>query len=174
MQKRHKLPSTLAALVLTLGAAVVMAAPASAAGCSGVTCIGHDPDVEGCASSSITSAAAYSGSTKLANLWNKFSAACDANWSSAQLTSAAINSGDRLFVEITTIDRNGNEDFMCYPGPDNTGNTLESCWGYPNYGYCCAGYPYTDMVDGYRVTQSEVDVMDADGNLIATAKTTQK
>jgi hypothetical protein len=61
-----------------------------------------------------------------------------------------------MYLELTSCHRHtsaisraaGEFEFMCYPGPSNTGRLLETCTGH---------YPgvlpaYTDMVDGTNLT----------------------
>jgi hypothetical protein len=176
MSYRHVLLGVIGALVLIMGTmvtGVTGASPAYAGNCTGTTCIGHDPDAEGCPSSSITSAAAYSGATKLATVWNKYSVPCNTNWASAQLTTAAINDGYTLYDEVYTWDKNGTFESMCFPGPDNTGLNPEGCTNWPRSGYCCSGYPYTDMVWGATTTYADVFVINSSGTIVASAEAPQ-
>jgi hypothetical protein len=155
----------LAAMLLVSGTLIgISAAPASAAGCYAGTCQGHDPSAYGCSTDSITGPVyVYSGSTRLATLYNRYSIGCKANWATAQLTSAAISAGDRIYVSIkTTV---GTLEFMCYPGPSNTGNRLEDCSGFPDNGYNGPYQAYTDMVDGTYWTVAVVCVYNA-GNQV--------
>lgn len=71
----------------------------SAAGCHAANCAGHDPTTHGCSATSTTSS-----SGALATVWNRYSAACDANWVRGQLTTAALNAGDQMEITISTID----------------------------------------------------------------------
>lgn len=175
MNKRRRLRNALADLVLVLGAVVTLAAPAAASSppCWTTSCLGHDPAILGCPSSTVTSSDATLNGAVLAILWNKCSVLCKAIWSSAELTQAAIKVGDALYVKITTTGSAGKTETMCFPGPGNKGWQEEDCAGFPNDGYCCSGFPYTDLVDGAKTTYSEVDVTGPDKLIIASAFTQQ-
>lgn len=152
------------------GAVIAVGAPsASAATCKGDTCAGHDPNVYGCGRSSSTSANAASGGHTLATLVNWYSSGCNSNWSQGTLTSYAVSQHDTEIITIDTSDSDGYE-FMCYPGPDNTGSDTEDCYG---YGYGGSATAWTDMVNGTDVTYSVIYVYNSSGTEIAQASTSQ-
>jgi len=140
-----------AALTLTLGltataagaAVTTPARPASTQTCHGFTCHGRDPLTYHCSIWTTTSA-----SDKLVTLWNRYSLNCNTNWARAKLSPLALVLGDSMEVKITTVDSKGKFEFMCYPGPSNTGRLLETCTGH----YRGVLPAYTDMVDGTNLT----------------------
>lgn len=52
-------------------------------------------------------------------IWS--SATCNAKWAQAILSSTALADAYYLSVQIETIDAKETGEFMCYPGPSNTG-----------------------------------------------------
>lgn len=152
----------LAALLLAGSALFGAASSASAASCSGYTCHGHDPFVYNCGYYTSVSKNVPATGTTLAVLTNWYGH-CNANWTQGYLTQAGLNAHDTLYITIDTGDSRGNTEFMCYPGPDNTGQLIEDCAG-PRY-----GGPYTawtDMVDGTNLTYSVLAIYDRNGNYI--------
>ena len=145
----------LAGMALLLGGLTLGAQSASAStSCSGFSCHGHDPFVYSCGYYTSDSAGAYSGNTELAVLTNWYGH-CNANWSQGYLTSAGLSAHDSIIITIETTDSKGNDEYMCYPGPDTTGALDEYC--------SCATYggsatAWTDMVDGTHITQSIIYV----------------
>ena len=73
-----------------------------------------------------------------------------------QLTSAGVNDHYWIVVDIYTTDSHGTNEYMCYPGPNNTGNLNEYCSG-STYGGNTQ-WIYSDMVDGTNVTTARVFV----------------
>ena len=158
------LTSGLLASALVLGLAVTSANAAVtaqaqlgvAATCYGFTCHGHDPVKYGCSISSTTST-----SDNLVTLWNRYSASCNANWARAQLSPVALLLGDSMEVQVSTTDSHGSFEYMCYPGPSDTGQLQEYCTGH--YGGSSAAY--TDMVDGTNLATATAYVFSG-GTLI--------
>jgi hypothetical protein len=145
----------LAGILLLLGGLAAGTQSASAStGCSGFSCHGHDPFVYNCGYYTPDSAGAYSGNTELAVLKNWYGH-CNANWSEGYLTSAGLAAHDSIIITIDTTDSRGDYEFMCYPGPDNTGALVENCSGATYGGSSTA---WTDMVDGTNITQSFIYV----------------
>jgi hypothetical protein len=164
---RKALAALTPVFMLSLLGVGVSTAPASAAsGCYGYTCHGYDLYHFGCSYTSTTAANAFSGNTKLATVYNRYSAGCNSNWAEAILTPAAISAGDKMAIEVSTDrDSEGTSEWMDYPGPSNTGAPTES-W-YPNDFYSGSASVYTDMVDGTNLTYASVSVYDRNGNPIA-------
>lgn len=80
---RRAVPArALVAALLAVGGLVFVApaTPASAAGCYGYSCHGHDPSLYGCTISSQKFGYYYSGRTLMATLTNEYSYNCNANW----------------------------------------------------------------------------------------------
>jgi hypothetical protein len=155
------------AVASLLGAGFMIAGPAisaSAVSCTGYACVGHDPLKYGCSISVTATTDAYYNGVQVAWLWNRYSKACNANWSEAQLTTAGLNAGDSLTTDIWTMDTNGNYEFMCFPGPSNTGTNPENCSSC-SYGACSTtgngNFIYTDMVDGTKSTTAGVVVLNS-------------
>lgn len=144
--------------------------PTPAVSCYGYSCHGHDPYRYGCSKSSDTTAPANYQGTQVATLWNWYSVQCNANWSEGALTTAGLNAGDSIIIDISTTDSHGYWEYMCYPGPDDTGALLEYCSG-AHYGG--AATAWTDMVDGTNKTVSDLYVYDRNGNQITYATTSQ-
>src|SRR4029077_5387110 len=96
-------------------------------------------------------------------LWNRYSSGCKANWARAQLTIAGIKAQDTFWIDVYTTDSQGHKEFMCYPGPDNTGllTEIQDC-DVPTYGG--SEILYTDMVDGTKLTTADIWVLDSNGN----------
>lgn len=166
--------ATLAVLITPLAAVTAApAAPASAAGCYGLSCHGHDPYLYGCTISSQKFAYYYSGRTLMATVTNDYSYVCDANWAQMQLSSYAVSLGWNFQVMIEGYDT-ANPPFyetMCYAGQgslSNTGRNFEAC---PNqnapYNDSWTNPTWTDMMDGHLLTHADVNLWDANGNLIA-------
>ena len=172
MQKR--LARLIVAAAILVGAAGVMpvfaTASAQAAGCSGYSCHGRDPIAEGCSATSTVAANASAGGVTYATLWNRYSAGCNANWGRAQLTSAALNAGDTMYILASTSDSRGSFEDMCWPATDNSaGDLVESCTNYPNSGYGGSSIAYCDMVDGTNATFAYVFVYNRSGQEVASA-----
>lgn len=148
----------IAALLFGLTGVVESAGPAAAASCSGYSCHGFDPNTKGCA----VSAWKESGGSE-ANVMNRYSAGCNANWARGALTQQGYNDGDTMIIVVTTTDSRGNLESMCYPGLSNTGALHEYCY---NYNYRGTGWAYTDMVDGTNTATATVYVYDFNGALI--------
>ena len=158
-------------VAVVLGLAAV---PAHAVSCFGFSCAGHDPVVYNCSVTSTTTATAFSGSTAMATLWNRFSSNCKSNWGRAQLTPAALNLGYKAYVTISTQhDSHNFFESMCFPGPDNTGALTEGCIGYATGGFGGSSVFWSDMVDGTNLATAVVEVFDASGHSIATAAVSQ-
>jgi hypothetical protein len=104
------------------------------------------------------------GNTQVATLWNRYSSNCNANWARVQLTSAGLSAGDSFIVSIQTTDSKGAGEFMCFPGPSNTGQMIEDCSEIQYGGSLPA---YTDMVDGTNLTTATLYVYDSSGAVIA-------
>jgi hypothetical protein len=129
------LPS-LAAVTAASAATHPHAGPAVS--CYADTCHGHDPVIYNCSVSSTASS-----SDANVTVWRRWSGNCDASWARAQLSAAAISNGYTMEVAASTTNRYGQDEFMCYPGPSNTGALNEYCTG--TYGGSLPAY--TDMVD---------------------------
>jgi hypothetical protein len=157
-RKRIARLAVLLAAVITVALSTGIATnfPASAStGCYATNCAGHDPTTHGCSASSTTTT-----NGTLATVWNRYSYACDANWARGQLTTVALNAGDKMQVMIFTVDRNHNSEGMCWPSPDNDqGFSDEFCDSY----YAGSSIAYTDMVDGTNATQAWVQVYSSSG-----------
>ena len=133
------------------------ARPALAATCKGYTCHGRDPVIYSCAISS-----SQSGSDDLVTLWLRQSVGCNSYWARAQLSAKAIADHYTMEVAVDSTDVKGQEEYMCYPGPGNTGDLREYCTG--NYGGPLPAY--TDMVDGsYTVALAIVYVFTPSGHI---------
>lgn len=166
--------ATLAALITPLAAVTVApAAPASAAGCYGLSCHGHDPYLYGCTISSQKFSYYYSGRTLMATVTNDYSYVCDANWAQAQLSSYAVSLGWNFLVEAEGYDTESPPFYetMCYDGPgslSNTGERFEACpnQNNPPMQDSWTNPTWTDMVDGHLLTHAIMNVWDAHGNLI--------
>ena len=115
-------------------------------------------------SSTVTVPVSYNG-TRVATLYNRYSHYCNANWGRAQLTTAGYDAHDSFLVEISTTDSLNKSEIMCFPGPSNTGGTMEGCTGT----YAGNQAAYCDMVDGTHVTSAFIQVFDSSGNLITSA-----
>ena len=142
-------------------------APGLSSSCYGFSCHGHDQVIYGCASTSQVSSSYYSGRNLMATLINHYSAGCDANWTTGQISSYAASLRWTFRVTISTKDSHGIKEYMCWSGPNspnNTGAITENCPAPPYYGGTVA--ESTDMVDGTNVTASSMYVYDAHGNLI--------
>jgi hypothetical protein len=148
----------LLAMVTFVGVAVtVFPAPALAAGCSSSGCVGHDPNYEGCDWNSVNYALYRdTDGAPIANVWNYYSYNCVANWAEASLTAAGKDRGFGLRVMIRTA----SGQYMCSPGPDNTGQWVEAC--YSGSYYYGTDFAWTDMVDGALLTHAEVCVTKPD------------
>lgn len=164
--------------IIGMAAVLGVVAPASAAtaapaiplvSCSGYTCHGHDPFVYNCSKESSTSVPVYYNGTQLATLVNWYGH-CNGNWSQGQLTSAGHSAGDSFIIDISTTDSRGNFEYMCYPGPNNTGALDEYCSGSTYGGSAVA---WTDMVDGTHITYSDIYVYNRSGTFLAQAVTSQ-
>jgi hypothetical protein len=164
---RKALAALMSVFMLSLLGVGVSAAPASAApGCYGYSCHGYDLYHFGCSYTSTTAANAFSGNTKLATVYNRYSAGCNSNWAEAILTPAAINAGDKMAISVSTDrDSMGTSEEMDAPGPSNTGALMEG-W-YANVFYSGSASAYSDMVDGTNLTWASVAVYDRNGNPIA-------
>ena len=159
MRRIHRfLASGLVTVSLTIAGTVASVSPAQAAGCFGFSCHGHDPNVEGCSVASTTQS-----SSSLAIVQNRFSSNCKSNWARGALTQTGLNNGDGIQVIIETQDSQGHFEFMCFPGPNNTGALIENCSGAL---YRSTTFAFTDMVDGTNITEAFVDVFDRNGNFI--------
>jgi hypothetical protein len=157
-----------------VGLSVVSAQPASAAGCYSYSCVGHDPQVYGCSWDTwVRNYAHDSSGTTVATITNWYSYNCHTNWGAASLTAAALNAGHTMYVEVTTVDTHGVREFMCYPGPSDTGQTWEGCTNYPYSGYGGPYLAWTDMVEGTNVTQAAVIVQTSGGSFIGSATASQ-
>jgi hypothetical protein len=170
---KHRLARlTVAIALLAAGgtASMLSATAASAASCSGFSCHGYDPVAEGCSTTSTTTAYASSGGVTYATLWNRYSAGCKANWSRAELTSAAISAGYTMLVLADTSDSRGNYEDMCWPGPNNNVGALNESCGNPYGGSSIA---YTDMVDGTNTADAYVYIYNSSGNLVTYAVSSQ-
>jgi hypothetical protein len=145
-------------LATTASAATVTQAHVTpSASCYGYWCHGHDPIVYNCSVSSTRST-----SDGLMTLWNRYSANCNANWGRAQLSASARNAGYTLQVGIFTVDSHGQGEWMCYPGPSDTGSLAEYCNG--SYGGSLV--LYSDMVDGTNLASAEAFVFNSSGQEI--------
>ena len=82
---------------------------------------------------------------------------CDTNWGRAQLKTLALNDHFSMDVAIQTADK---KEFMCVPGPSDTGQMNEYCNG--NYGG--PNIAWTDMVDGQQLTTAYVYIYNALGH----------
>jgi hypothetical protein len=151
-------------------AVIGTAASASAASCSGYSCHGHDPNVYGCSVSSTASAPANFNGTQVATVYNRYSQNCNANWGRGQLTQAGLNAHDSIIVDVFTTDSHGTHEYMCYPGPNNTGALTENCSG-ATYGGSAA--IFSDMVDGTNTATADVYVYNSSGTFITSASASQ-
>ncbi len=95
-------------------------------------------------------------------LWNRYSSGCRSNWARAQLSSAAVGAGYKLQIAIATKDSRGVNEYICYPGPSNTGLTYVACTS----SYTGSSIIYGDMVDGTNLTQAFAEVFNSAGALI--------
>lgn len=177
--RRHRLVSFISAVVLAGGFAILgTSGSASAATCFGASCAGHDPALYNCSATHTVSAVAQVNGVTLATVENRFSSGCDSNWGRAQLSAAGLQAGDSLVVDVFALDRNGVNEYMCYPGPSNTGRTQESCTC-TNLSFCPSGtyhgssWAYTDMVDGKNVATARVFVYNSSGQWITQAEASQ-
>ena len=153
--------SGLVTAALTLGLTTATASAAVAAPqahsavvsktCWDTSCIGHDPQVYGCSASSTTTV-----QNAYAILWNRYSGNCDTNWGRAQLKALALNDHFSMDVAIQTADK---KEFMCVPGPSDTGQMNEYC----NGSYGGPNISWTDMVDGSQLTTAFVYIYNALG-----------
>lgn len=166
-------------LVMAGGFAILgMAGSASAATCYGASCAGHDPVIYGCSASHTVSAAAKLNGVTLATIQNRFSSGCDTNWGRAQLSPAGLQARDSIVVDVLAQDRNGINEYMCYPGPSNTGHLQENCYC-PNLSFCPSStyggsnWAYTDMVDGKNLATARVFVYNSSGQWITQAEVSQ-
>jgi hypothetical protein len=150
-----------AALTLGLMTATASAAVAAAPGahsalatktCWDKGCIGHDPQVYGCSAATTTTV-----QNAYAILWNRYSGNCDTNWGRAQLKTLALNDHFSMNVAIQTAD---GKEFMCVPGPSDTGQMNEYC----NGSYGGPNISWTDMVDGQQLTTAYVYIYNALGH----------
>lgn len=167
------------ALVIAGGFAIVgMAGSASAATCYGASCAGHDPAIYGCSVTHTVSAAAQLNGVTLATVENRYSGGCVTNWGRAQLSAAGLQAGDSIVVDVYAQDRNGVNEYMCYPGPSNTGQLQENC-NCPNLSFCPSGtyrgssWAYTDMVDGDKLATARIFVYNSSGKWITQAEISQ-
>jgi len=151
--------------LLGIAGTAVSVVPAQAAGCTGFSCAGHDPNVEACSVASTTTS-----SSSLAVVQNRFSQNCRSNWVRGELTQQGFNNGDSIIIFIQTTDSRGNFESQCYPGPNNTGHLIENCSGAT---YRSTSFAFSDMVDGTNVTAAILDVFDSSGNLIQQLETDQ-
>lgn len=104
-----------------------------AAGCYSTSCYDKDPYKEGCSWSSRKLAYLTDVDGTLAEVWNYYSYACDANWTQGQLASA----GGNMQITIYT----SGESTLCYP---------DDCRSYYNGNYVA----WSNMVNGTNVTTS--------------------
>lgn len=147
----------LTASVVTTASAAVASRPAAAtlAGptCHGTSpsCIGHDPATYGCVISATKESANSFGT-----VWEQFSNNCDAKWAWGQLTPRSIQNGYKFETAIGTSD---NTQYMCAPGPRDTGSFFEYCTGYDTG----SAVATTDMVDGHKPATAFVYVFNANG-----------
>jgi hypothetical protein len=172
----YKLAVFAGTIALAAGFAVLSAGSASAASCSGYSCHGHDPVVYGCSASSTTTANAKVNGTVVATVQNRYAGNCNANWVRGQLTQAGVNDHYWIVVDIYTTDSHGTNEYMCYPGPNNTGNLNEYCSG-STYGGNTQ-FIYSDMVDGTNTATARVFVYTCSyfpncPNSVASAATSQ-
>lgn len=163
--RARALAATAAAILLSLGLMVVNAPSARAASaCYATSCAGYDPISYGCA---VTSTTTHVGA--LATVWNRYSYGCRANWARAQLTTAAVNAGYKMWVEVQAPITAEGEEYMCwpnYPSQNNQGFSFEFC--NPALGpYGGSSIVYTDMVDGTNTTYATVTVFDTAYNVVA-------
>ena len=151
---RLRVVAILISAALGIGSMVAMAPQASAAGCYGRSCAGWDPVARGCSVTSTTSSGGTWGT-----LWNRYSSGCKANWARGQLSAAALAAGDTMWLEITTTDSAGQDEYICWPnyGTDNQGLTFESCYGASPYGG--SSIVYSDMVDGTNITHADMIIL---------------
>ena len=160
-------------VALMAGLAVVGAAgSASAATCFGYSCHGHDPEIYGCSATTTETVPVTANGVRIATLWNRYSSGCKANWARAQLTTAGINAHDTFWIDAYTTDSQGHKEFMCYPGPDNSGLLIETpdC-NVPPYGG--SEILYTDMVDGTNLATADIWVFDSSGYPLVHASASQ-
>jgi hypothetical protein len=159
--------ASVAALLLSLFGAAAVTAPAyAAATCSSYSCTGHDPQTRypGCkANTTHGSTTASYGGIVVVTAWNYYSVPCNANWAQGQLTPGAVSRGYKMQVQIATDPPNGVHEAMCYPGPSDTGQTIENCTS-PLYGGSLPAY--TDMVMGTNLTFATVSVFDPSGTTV--------
>ena len=116
--------------------------PAVTATCSGTGCIGRDPVTYNCSIS-----ASKQVNDPSVTVWIRSSAGCAAKWGRAQLTGTALSNGWTMEVAVFN-----SADFMCYPGPSNTGDPNEYCTG--TYGGSLPAY--TDMVASAQGTATAI------------------
>jgi hypothetical protein len=164
MRRVYPISATVVLLAAGFGlAGATRATPAMAASCYGFSCHGYDPASTGCNK--------YYSTYKetdgaLASVVNWYSTGCNANWAQGWLSASAYAAGDSMIVYATTTDSHNPplSEYMCYPGPGNTGKLDEFCNGV--YRGTSASPAYTDMVDGTNMTQAIVIVYDHAGNYI--------
>lgn len=161
--------ATVAAVSGLVLAGLAAGAPPASAGCTGACLAGRDPVASNCAASSyVQDSIKDTAGHVWGTLWDKYSSGCGTNWSVAVLTQDAVNHGYSIFVDVSTVDRNGAGEYMCYPGPSNTGALNEHCSGQH---YSGTAYTWTDMVDGTNCTQGYVRLFDLQGQPIGFADT---
>lgn len=95
---------------------------------------------------------------------------CEDNFAMGTLTSAGLKARDSFEIVIQATDVNGHNEYMCYPGPSNTGSITEFCDG---SAYGGSGNAWTDMVDGTHVTTANIYVGDSSGRFIGSATASQ-
>lgn len=139
------------ALGLTAGAAGTASAVTASsvradATCHETSCVGHDPVIYGCSVSNTTEKG-----NGFAAVWGEFSNNCDAKWAQGQLTPQSLQNGYTMQVAIST---NDGSEYMCVPGPSNTGMPKEFCNSYDG----ASSVAYTDMVDGHLAATAIVYV----------------
>lgn len=151
------------------------ASPSYAVGCHDVGCAGRDPVQNGCTVTSTRTSLAKVGTVTMATVWNRYAWNCNANWGRAQLSSTGVSRHYKIFVEAETFDKNGDHEFMCFPGTNqNQGfpQTNEDCLDATS-GYGGSLMIWGDMVDGTNNTAAYVVVVDANGNFVTSATACQ-
>jgi hypothetical protein len=172
----YKVATVAGAMALVAGFVVLGSGSASASTCFGYSCHGHDPVVYGCSASSTTTAYASVSGTAVAEVQNRYAGNCNSNWVRGALTSAGVSRGYWIVVDVSTVDSHGTSEYMCYPGPNNTGALNEYCSG-STYGGNTT-FIYSDMVDGTNTATARVFVYTCSyfpncPNYVASASTSQ-
>src|SRR5262245_20308806 len=133
----------LATLLVTGGMVAVTESPALASACPASTCTGYDPYRHGCTKGSHQSKPVTFQGVTVANVTNWYSANCVANWAEGSLTTAGVQRGLSVTLNIGLT----GVFMMCYYNvtQSDRGASFEAC-ELPYYNKTINAW--TDMVDG--------------------------